>query len=150
MDFHEMSRQLADALVDQLEVIDNRQAEQRQRWFRVEDDKHVEIREVYSIAGHEKEVPVCGIEKPSRLDIKSIRVKVNGDLSEEKQNGVMRMVTRLFSGRDDKSSEIEITVELMRGEPSEGLMAIHKRAANEIKDFVNTIDLVVEGKQEEE
>ena len=144
MDLHEMSEDVANALVDQLAVIDKRQAEQRARWYRVEDGKHVEIRQVYSVAGHERELSTVGIEKPSRLDIKAIKAEVNSDLSLKKNKGVLRLLARMFTGSPDKTAEVKITVELEKGEPSEGLMALHKRAANEIKDFVDSIDIKVD------
>ena len=139
-----MSKEIANALVDQLAVIDERQAEQRARWYRMEDGKHVEIRQVYSVAGHERKLSVVGIEKPSRLDIKTIKADVNSDLSLKKNKGALRLLARMFTGSPDKTAEVKITVELEKGEPSEGLMALHKRAANEIKDFVDSIDIKVD------
>ena len=139
MDFQELSRQIADALVSTLAVIDQRQAEQRSRWFKCEDDKHIEIRETYTIAGHEVELPICGIERPSRLDIDVIEADLDSDSAIEKKDGVFRIITRMFSGNRNRGSVVTIRVKLKQAEPSEGLMALHKRAANEIKDITHSI-----------
>ena len=133
MDIKDLSKQITEALVDQLEVIDERQSEQRARWFRVEGDTKVEVKEKYKIGGEEMELPVIGVEKPTRLDIDVGVIKLDSDLSLENRGGVMQLIGRMFTGTE-KSSKVEIKLKLKQTPPSEGLMALHKRAANEIKE----------------
>lgn len=139
MDLKEFSKELAEALVEQLSVIDERQGEQRSRWFTLESGVNVEVVETYRVAGKELELPRIGIERPSRLDVKNIKATMNSDLSLESKNGFQRLITRVFAG-SATTSEIKVEVELERSDPSEGMMALHKNAANRIKHQLQGLD----------
>ena len=134
---------MAESLVDQLAAIDQRQEEQRERWFVVgEDGVKREVRQKFEIAGKVIEVPLIGLERPSRLDLKKIKASMDSDLALETQGGKRRLFTRMFSGSKEPS-KIEIEIELEQSDPSEGIMALHKRAANEIKEHCLHIEAPV-------
>lgn len=135
MDFKDLANNIAAALVDQLKVIDERQAEQRSRWFQKDaNGVYQQVRERYKIGDEEIDVPVIGMEQPSRLDIEEFEAKVDTDVGFGHQKGLRKLMVRMFAGAENKSSEIKVTIKLKRSSPSEGLLAFHKHGANEIKD----------------
>ena len=132
MEFEELAEQMTQALVKQLAVIDQRQAEQRERWFEEVNGVKVERRETYEIGGQTVELPVIGMECPSRLDLEDTFLKTKNDLVQEKKDGVFKVLVGFFSGKADKSSPVEFGFTLKRGLPSRGIMALYNRAGNEI------------------
>lgn len=132
MEFDELAEQMTQALVKQLAVVDQRQAEQRERWFEVVDDIKVERREKYNIAGHVVELPVIGMECPSRMDLDKIYLKTKNDLTQEKKSGAFRLLVNFFSGKTDETSPVTFGFTLKKTIPSKGILALYNRAGDEI------------------
>ena len=141
MDLSEVGEQIAESVVNQLARIDERQAEQRERWYRDEDGKKEEVVQTFTIAGRDYEFPMIGIERPSRLDIKEIEVKLNTDTSLQNRKGVCRFIARAFAGSDTRSSEFDVRVKFKQSAPSEGILALHKNAANRIKEMLQQVEV---------
>lgn len=139
MEFDVLAEQMAQALVNQLAVIDQRQAEQRERWFEEIDGVKVERREKYDIAGNIVELPVIGMECPSRLDLDKTFLKTKNDLVQESKAGVFKILVGFFSGAAGKSSPIEFGFTMRRGLPSKGIMALYNRAGNEIAKLAQNL-----------
>lgn len=150
MELDKLGEEIAKAVVAPLEVLQQRQADQRDRWF-VENADGVkeEVRETHKINGVEREISLIGLEVPDKVILSKVTIKLDSDLVMEKpqQSGVRRLVSSLFSG-SEKSSEIELETEFEHVEASEGLMALHRRAVNEIKHYCMEVPIEEESEED--
>jgi len=141
----DLSKEIAEAIVDQLDAIDERQREQRARWYTKDDNGVlVESRDNYEVAGTELDLPVIGVERPTRMDLDEVKVVADSDTTVDADgNIIVRM-----NANSDKTSNVAIEVKMKKGEVSEGLLALHKRAVNEIKERLMHIPIPVNQKKE--
>lgn len=142
MEIKELSNLIAESMVESLEVLNDRQAAHRERWFS-EDENGVknEVYETYVVGKNTWQLPRIGLEVPEKLVVSKVKTSVKTDvnLTGHRKKGLRKLVAAMFAGRDE-TSEIDISVEFKQGKVSEGLMALHQRAVREIKDICTIED----------
>ena len=145
MEFDKLTDDFVEALTSKLDVVNERQIRQRERYFERDDDgTYVEICDNYRIAGQDFDWPRSGMETPTRLAIKRIRSKVNTDAAIEKRNGLQKLLCKAFGNSADQSSVIEFDIELTEAPASRGMMALHRNAGNRIATDLQHLDSEIE------
>ena len=156
-DIKAIGKLLAEAVVDAIERLDERQEDMRDRWFETgEDGVKREVVEKYVFLGEEYDWRRIGVEKPARMVLKRAKSSIKTDFKVIKdKTGIMKFVPTCFAGKEE-DCEYSLEVEFENDSPARGLMALHQRAGDDIADDarlqtqVASLDTKVEGEDEDE
>ena len=156
-DIKAIGKLLAEAVIDAIERLDERQEDMRDRWFKTDDNGvKREVIEKYVFLGEEYDWRKIGVEKPSRMILKRAKSSIKTDFKVIKdKKGLMQFIPTCFAGKEE-DCEYSLEVEFENDSPARGLMALHQRAGDDIADDarlqtqVASSNTKVEGEDEDE
>ena len=123
--------------------------EQLKRWF--EEDANgvlvTKYKEFNFFDEFHVKLPIAGMEEPLGFELDKLNTSINSDIhievNEKKGSWLRRLVVNAFSGKE-QHSEFTLDFSLKHVRPSDGMLAIYKCAAHEIRQIFKHINPSIE------